>query len=127
MQPRRAPRNLIGLLQLLWLIPLSSCGGGGGTVCTSIYAYGLTVTVTDAATQQPICDATVTATDGTYSEQLQPANSSPCSYLGAGERPGTYTVTATRSGYMNTIESNIRVTSDGCHVQGVSINLNLTH
>ena len=107
---------------------LSGCGGGGaGGFCTDLYAYGLNVTVSDGSTFQPVCDATVTAVDGEYTETLMPlpASSSSCAYVGAGERPGTYTVTASKSGYMNGTQSNVKVVSDGCHVAGVAVTLTL--
>jgi hypothetical protein len=75
-----------------------SCGQDGlSGACTAHAAVGLTVDVTNAATTEPLCDAKVTATDGAYSEQLLAA---ACSYAGAIERPGTYTVRAERSGFV---------------------------
>src|SRR4051812_47378244 len=110
------------ILSALLPILFAGCGGGpGGQACTDLYAYGLTVTLKDAATGQPICDAVVTAADGAYSEELQKLdfNPSDCSYVGAAERAGNYTLTAVKTGYMNATQSGVVVTADACHVMGV--------
>jgi hypothetical protein len=68
--------------------------------CIAIAKAGLTAVVTDAATGEPLCDAAVAITSGSFREVLHalpPAGS--CSYSGAYERPGVYAVEATRSGY----------------------------
>ena len=110
---------------------IGGCGGSDGPspggACTDLYAFGLSVSVSDGNTFQSICDATVTAVDGEYSETLQtgPSSGTSCLYLGAGERPGTYTITAVKSGYMNATQSNVKVVSDGCHVSGVAVKLTL--
>jgi hypothetical protein len=51
--------------------------------CTAFAAAGLSVTVTNAATGQPMCDASVTASEGAYSERLFDG---ACSFAGAVER-----------------------------------------
>jgi len=105
---------------------LSSCGGDpGGPACTALYAYGLNVTVKDDATSMPICDAVVTAVDGAYTETLQNQSlGSDCTYVGAGERAGNYTITATKSGFMNATQNAV-VTADSCHVKGVAVMLRM--
>ena len=65
--------------------------------CTAFAAAGLSVAVTNAATGQPICDASVTATDGAYSERLYEG---ACAFAGAVERPGTYVVRVERQGFV---------------------------
>jgi hypothetical protein len=51
-----------------------------------------------------VCDATVVVSDGSYRETLQPGVFAPterdaqCTFVGAGERPGTYTVVARPQG-----------------------------
>jgi hypothetical protein len=70
-----------------------------------------------------LCDSTVTAQDGAYFENLQCNPGSPteadCTCWGAGERPGTYVVTA----QWGTLTENqeITVTADECHVIGESL------
>lgn len=94
--------------------------------CPAVAAAGLTVDVSNAATSQPICDATVTATDGSYSERLTQA--SPCSYLGAFERLGTYQVRAERAGFIPKQVGPVLVTMENgqCpHVRGVRVTIPL--
>src|SRR5512135_3635512 len=74
--------------------------------CAAYAAAGLGVSVTDADTGQPICDATVTATDGAYREKLSAVG---CTYSGAYERPGTYTVKASRDGFTPKETGSVRV------------------
>jgi hypothetical protein len=92
-----------------------------------VFVYGLNVTVNDAATATRICDATVTVSEGAYSETLQPFGPvESCSYSGAGERPGLYEVRATRAGYRTTAVPNVRVTADECHVIPVQLTVPLS-
>jgi hypothetical protein len=86
---------------LLALLTLGVLGCGQDDVsgvCTTIAAAGLSVHVTDAVTAQPLCDATVTAVEGSDTERL--VQTSCAYYVGAFERPGTYVVRAERPGYV---------------------------
>jgi hypothetical protein len=76
--------------------------------------FGLSVSVVDGATGAPICDATVTAQDGDYNEMLATLGSAEgvCWYSGAGERPGTYTLTATL-GSRTKVVPDVRVIASG--------------
>ena len=113
----------------LAVLGAAACGDEPNPViCTAIAVSALTVTVVDAATNQPICDAEVTATgrriprDATRcfrAAERTAANSGPL------ERPGTYEVTVRRAGYPTAVQSNIRVTSDECHVIGVPVTIRL--
>ncbi len=115
---------LAGLAPLL----VTSCGLPGGIGCTDIYIHGLTVSVKDDATNQPICDAVVKAVDGTYSETLQPQSlGSDCTYGGAGERAGNYTISATKTGYLDAMQGGNVVTADACHVKGITVTLRMRH
>lgn len=113
---------------LLACIAAGFSGCLGGTNCTTVFIYGLNITVVDAASQTPVCDAQIVARDGAYSETLtmQPAGS--CVYLGAGERTGTYSLTVTRAGYTTVTRAApvVRDDSDGCHVVGVTDTVSLT-
>src|SRR5688572_23654555 len=72
--------------------------------CTDLFAYGLTVIVTDSTTGERICDATVTVTDGAFAETLEPPlQSETCAYVGAGERAGTYRVEATKPEFVGDV------------------------
>jgi hypothetical protein len=94
--------------------------------CPAYAAAGLRVSVADVATGQPICDATVTATEGAYSEQLFGV---PCSFSGAYERPGTYVIRTTRQGFLPNELASVRVVMGGgeCpHVQETRVTIQLT-
>lgn len=59
---------------LALLILAAGCGGGlpgeEGVGCTEIFIFGLNVAVVSATTGAPLCDATVTISDGSYQETL---------------------------------------------------------
>lgn len=116
---------LAGFLPLLCL----SCGGPEFVSCTLAAVYGLKVEVLDDTTNQPICDATVKAVDGGYNEQLESRTlgTNDCTYTGAIERAGNYTITATKSGFLDTTQAGNVVTRDSCHVQGITVTLRLRH
>jgi len=91
--------------------------------CTDLYAYGLNVSVRDADTNLIISEGiTVTATDGNYSEELMFGIDS---YIGAGERPGNYIITATGLGHQSYTSEVITVEADECHVIGESLEIQL--
>ncbi len=94
-----------------------------GTVCTELYAYGVSATVTDARTGRTISGAVLTLTDGAYTETMQPFPSG--GYVGAGERAGTYTLTTVADGYVSKTIEDIVVTADVCHVIGVHVDVRL--
>jgi hypothetical protein len=98
--------------------------GGGGTICTAIFAFGLSVTVADSVTGAPAAaGTTVVASQGSYADSvIVPATASNSASLGlAGERAGTYLVTVRKSGYKTWTKSGIVVTKDECHVKGVAV------
>ena len=95
-------------------VGLSPCFAGCAQQdCTADARFGLLVTVTDGA-GQTMCDAMVTATDGGHTETLGP-NPSQCTFVGALERRGTYTLAATIAGRSATVDG-VRVLADDCHV-----------
>jgi hypothetical protein len=97
-----------------------------GVLCTTIAAAGLSVGVANEQTSQALCDATVTATEGSYSETLFPNG---CRYLGAWERPGTYRVRAEAAGFVSKTVDEVRVVmgSGQCpHVKEVQLDIPLT-
>jgi hypothetical protein len=106
----------------------AGCGEPNPVICTAIAVAALNVTVVDSATNQPICDAEVVATDGGFRETLPvfPASGTDCRYSGPFERPGTYEITVRRAGYPTAVQSGVRVTSDECHVIGVPVTIRLT-
>ena len=117
-------RTLPSCLAVVVLCALGACTGGE-VACTADYRYGLTVTVVDEA-GAAICDATVTITDGDYEETLENVGGDDCAYVGAGERAGTYAITAEKAGYQTASESGVVVDEDECHVIAETVELTLT-
>jgi hypothetical protein len=95
----------LSLLALLVTCSTSGCLLFGEQGCDFDH-YFLEVRVVDAATGAQLCDATVTAAQGQTVTSLSPATQPAfhgdaavdCSFRG-GHTPGTYTITASRSGY----------------------------
>ena len=120
-------RHLLALpLSLAFAASLTACEVGGQP-CTDLFAFGLSVTVTDATDGAAICDAVVTASEGTFEEVLQvQGDGADCVYVGAGERAGTYRIEAVKDGYTTLAEDNVVVGEDECHVIGEQVSLALT-
>lgn len=94
-------------------------------VCPAVATAGLTVEVSNAVTGQAVCDAGVTATDGSYTERLVQAS---CTYVGAFERPGSYQVRAERAGFVSKQVGPVQVAMENgrCpHVRGVRVTIPL--
>jgi len=98
-------------------------------VCTMIYAYGATVTVTEAGTDIPIDDATVSAlsSEGITAEPFTTdVASNPGIYIGLGEAPGTWTITTTAPGFETSSQTvTIALDEAECHVVGQSLSFEL--
>ncbi len=85
-------------------------------LCTEEARPGLEVTVKDASNNMVLIDdVEVVATDGEYTERLESFSGSDL-FLGAYERPGTYTVIVTKSEYQVYTSTPIVVEEDMCHV-----------
>lgn len=93
--------------------------------CTTLYAYGVSVTVRNARTGEAIAGATLVLVDGSYRETMMPIGP-PGSYAGAGERPGTYTLTVSAQGFQPAPPRTLVVTGDACHVRGQAVAVDLT-
>jgi hypothetical protein len=105
---------------------LLGCGEDRTPVaCLAYAAAGLSVQITNGANGQPICDATVLASEGAYSEQLF---ETACQFVGAFERPGTYRVAASRPDFDSAQLTSVRVVMGGgdCpHVEQVRLTIAL--
>jgi hypothetical protein len=96
-----------------------------GCGCSDVAEPGLSVTVVDAATGARICDAIVTATDGSHTETLAPFGAGDnCQYFGAYERSGTYAVEASSGGRTGSMP-NVVVTGGTCHVSTRAVTVTL--
>jgi carboxypeptidase family protein len=93
---------------IVGLLAMPGCDFTCRALC--VIAVGLDVGVANAATGAPICDATVTAIDGSYSEELQPTTDGRgCRFWGASSRPGIYSVRAERQGFLPMTLSRVKV------------------
>jgi hypothetical protein len=126
----RMRRQLSGALSLLAAAAFLGLAGcekpTEPRVCTAIAVDALVVTLVDASSGQRICDAKVTAIDGSFSEDLRPFGSGQdCTYSGPTERAGVYEIRATRTGYEPGTMKDVRVTRDECHVIPVMVSIQL--
>ena len=110
------------------LVLLSGCYQSGTVepiVCTAQFVFGLTVTVVDQSNGDPIADdATMTIRQGSY-EEVVTDSWDGSTMSGAGERPGTYTITIEHPGYETWTQTGIEITADDCHVIPVLITAQL--
>jgi len=84
-------------------------------LCDTAILPGLQVTVVDSLTEENLApEATVVARDGEFAETLAPAGES---YLGAEERPGTYTISAAHADYEEWTREGVRVEATSCGVR----------
>ena len=112
-----SPLALLAPAASVVVVPGCGCSGGGGAALP-----GLRVEVEDGAGGPSVCGAMVTATDGAHSESLIPIEPAPgaCAYVGAHERPGTYTIEVT-SGSRSVTTSPVQVSAGDCHVSQVTV------
>jgi hypothetical protein len=86
----------------------------------------LIVQVVDAVTKESICDASVDATDGAFSESLTPHGLPSCAYSLAQDRPGAYHLVVSKPGYA-TAERDVSVAlGDDCHVNTRTLTIELS-
>jgi hypothetical protein len=90
------------------------------STCDFNFAMGLVVTAVDAS-GAAACDVLIEIQAGDYveSKQLEPTD---CVFRGAGERAGTYLVSASRNGTVLASER-VTVEADECHVKTESVTL----
>lgn len=100
-----------------------ACNVLNPVVCTLEYRYGIYGTVTNNA-GEAIPGITVTISSLNYSETASVFNG--IQYVGAGEREGTYSITAEAPGYQTRTVSGVVVTGDECHVTPVQTDIVLT-
>ena len=114
MSPPPIPRVAVALVALLTFGACSSAAVDP-IVCDASARAGITVTIKDAETQEPLAaSARGVVRDGAYVDSLMLAG--PDSRVAAYERAGTYSVEVRLSGYQHFSTSGIRVTKGTCHV-----------
>jgi hypothetical protein len=96
---------------------------GGGIACTMQYVYGISATVTDAATGANVTPGSyMVVREGSYVDSVSAIGEF---LAAAGERAGTYSVTVGRPGYAAFHRSGVVVTRDECHVHPVLVEARL--
>ncbi|GAB5400911.1 MAG: hypothetical protein Aureis2KO_24960 [Aureisphaera sp.] len=101
---------------MLTILSCNSDDGGDTQACTEVLVFGLRIEVLNNTNGNPVSsDITVTATDGSYSEDLVFQGGA---WLGAAEREGTYDISVTSQSYTPATLNDIVVgkTADDCHV-----------
>lgn len=120
-----------GIVSSLILLTLAGCRSettvdGREIACTTELVAGIQVTVFERETGLPIsCDASVTVIDGSFEETVTKDNNDTCENTTpislAFERPGTYNVRVTKSGFADWQQMDVAVTANVCHVNTVSL------
>lgn len=126
------PRSLRRALLPLAALAVGACDvlDSPDVICTANFVFGLVVTVQDSASGAPSASgAQLIAQEGAYADTAGfPPNRPDLDTLplvGAGERPGTYTVTVRKSGFHDWVRSGLVVTADECHVHPVQLTARL--
>lgn len=104
-----------------------------GTMCTTEFRYGLSVTVLDSVTLSAPARATLLARSGAFTDSVGPQAAYPFINGGppmlilstAGERAGVYDITVKAPGYRDWTKNGITVDANVCHVIPVGITAKL--
>ncbi len=118
--------SLGGRLLVVALLAACHLSCGANEACLAYASAGLSVSVVSATDSQGICDATVVAVEGSYTEEL---HSNACAFRGLWERAGTYTVRVSKQGFRTREVSPVRVVmgSGPCpHVTETRLTVSLT-
>ncbi|HPF41395.1 MAG TPA: carboxypeptidase-like regulatory domain-containing protein [Phycisphaerae bacterium] len=118
-------RNLSIAAVLLSAVGLGAvaCNILNPVVCTLEYRYGIYGTIVDN-NGDAIPGLTITISSQNYSEQAVIFDETQ--YVGAGEREGTYSISAAATGYQSRTITGVIVTGDECHVTPVKQDIVLT-
>ena len=101
-----------------------------GPVCTLEAVSGLHVTVVDSLTGAPAASgAQLIAQDGAFADTMSFPPNRPdldsTALQSAEERPGIYTVTVRKSGFVDWVRRGVLVTAGRCHVRPVALTARL--
>src|SRR5688572_19226539 len=100
------------------------CGIVEGTVCDDIALAGIRLSVVDSLTAGVVTapEVIVKAATGSFTDSIRVSSAQAATLVGlAHERPGTYTVDVTATGYATWRQAGVRVTEDECHVRPVTL------
>lgn len=122
-------------LGLVAVLLLSACGensnsNGEQGACTASIDAGIWIRVLENVSGNSIsCGARAVVTASGYSEVVDNPAIPGClndTWLAAAhERPGTYAITVSRTGYFDFTVNNVEVTPGGCHVNTVTVEARL--
>jgi len=122
----RSRPNACRAAVLVLVLSAGACGPvpvNGGIACTAQFVYGISATVTDAATGANITSGSyLVAREGSYVDSVSASGDFLAT---AGERAGTYNVTIGHAGYSSFTQSNVVVNRDECHVIPVRLEARL--
>ena len=94
--------------------------------CTQEARAGVSVGVVDAASAQPITNATITLRSRDGAEQVLDADDAfGGRYVGAWEMSGVYDVEVSAPGYATKRLGKVRIDEDSCHVETRSLDVTL--
>ena len=101
-----------------------------GRICTAEIRPAVDVRVVDSVSGVPLIGSTsLILLDGTFRDSTTTPTNAATNYLrgtsASHERAGTYVVRVRRAGYATWERANVRVTTDGCHVQTVQLEVRL--
>lgn len=106
-----------------------SLGCESSTVCATLPAPALRITVVDSITQAvPIAVSTLTVQDGTYREVASDSDAqrgAPYEFQVGNGRPGTYAVLIETPGYQDWRTADVVVRAGRCGPEAVSLRANL--
>lgn len=109
-------------MTVVGLLGAGSVAAGGCSPCDDYATASMTISVVDS-TGSPVCDASVTAVDGSEVFELEPSIGADCTYAGPWERGGSYVVQATRGDATGTQTVDVRV--GACHVKQELVSITL--
>jgi hypothetical protein len=124
-------RFWMGVVAVVLALGLAACSENEplAVICTEQLVFGLSLEVRDAATGDPIAhDATASIRDGAWSEEVRaynPGDPNALYLVGAAERRGLYAITVAKPGYAAWDTTGIRVVGDECHVQTVTLKVDM--
>jgi hypothetical protein len=101
------------------MLPLAGCSAAAA--CPGGHAVPDTITVTNQATGASVCNATVTASDGTVTATAQkhPNGDASCTYEVNPGQTGTYSITASAPGlHMTQPAPTVTLSYDQCGYAG---------